>query len=246
MRIIGHRGAKGEAPENTLCGFAYALGLGLRTIEFDVRLTRDDQAVIMHDATVDRTTNGSGAVADHTAAELAALDARSDFTTWPTPCGVPLLGDVLDLLTPLDIIQIEFKTDAPARLDRLAGVVSTLIAERNLGHKVVFTSFDPVALEILLHHCPEIRRGYIGPWDTAEFVDTAHRLKCWHAEVFRTATPDLVRDLQADGFYVVGSPCTPAMAETAIGWGADAIISDYPTDQRAALIAAGADPAGID
>lgn len=246
MRIIGHRGAKGEAPENTLCGFAYALELGLRTIEFDLRLTSDDQAVIMHDATVDRTTNGTGTVADHTATELAALDARSTFTTWPEPCGVPTLADTLDLLQPLDIIQIEFKTDAPERLDRLAQVTRRLIEERHLGHKVVFTSFDPVALELLAHYCPEIRRGYIGPWNTPEFVDTAHRLKCWHAEVFRTATPDLVRTLREDGFYVVGSPCTPEMAETAIGWGVDAIITDYPTDQRAAFMAAGANPADFD
>jgi glycerophosphoryl diester phosphodiesterase len=239
MRIIGHRGAKGEAPENTLCGFAYAIALGIRTIEFDVRLTKDHQAVIMHDATVDRTTNGSGAIGDLTLADLSHLDARADFPAWPVSCGVPLLADALDLLTPLDIIQVEFKSDQPNRLDRLAQVVRDLIAERRLESQVVFTSFDPVAVEILLHHCPTIRRGYIGPWDTPEFVGTAHRLKCWHAEVFRTATPDLVRNLQAEGFYVVGSPCTPEMAETAIAWGADAVITDHPTEMRAALTSLG-------
>ncbi len=246
MRIIGHRGAKAEAPENTLCGFDHALRLGLRTIEFDVRLTQDEQVIIMHDATVDRTTNGTGPVADLAAGYIATLDARSDFPDWPTPCGVPTLAATLDRLGALDIIQIEFKTDTPERLDRLAQLTRDLIEERRLGHKVVFTSFDPVALEILLHHCPTIRRGYIGPWDTAEFVETAHRLKCWHAEVFRTATPDLVQHLQADGFYVVRSPCTPDMATEALAWGVDAVITDHPTTMRAALLQSGASPADFD
>lgn len=235
MRIIGHRGARDEAPENTLCGFNYALRLGIRTIEFDVRLTRDEQAVIMHDATVDRTTNGTGAIADLTVTDLATLDARSAFPGWPEPCGVPLLADTLDVLRPLDIIQIEFKTDTPDRLERLALVVRDLIDSRGLGPQVVFTSFDPVAVEILLHACPDIRRGYIGPWDTQEFVDTAHRLKCFHAEVFRTATPDLVRSIREEGFYVVGSPCTPEMAAEAIAWDADAVITDHPTRLGAEL-----------
>ena len=246
MRIIGHRGAKAEAPENTLCGFSHALNLGLRTIEFDVRLTQDDQAIIMHDATVDRTTNGTGPVADLPAAYLATLDARSDFPNWPTPCGVPTLAATLDLLAPLDIIQIEFKTDAPERLDRLARITKPLIEERSLGHKVVFTSFDPVALEILLHHCPTIRRGYIGPWDTQEFVDQAHELKCWHAEVFRTATPDRVKFLQDEGFYVVRSPCTPDLAPSSLAWGVDAIITDHPTTLRDTLLQSGAAPTDID
>src|SRR5690606_17261213 len=89
MQILGHRGAKGEAPENTLAGFAYAKQIGLDAIELDVRLTKDDQVVIMHDPTVDRTTNGQGAVGELTFAELHALDARADFPEWPAACSVP-------------------------------------------------------------------------------------------------------------------------------------------------------------
>jgi glycerophosphoryl diester phosphodiesterase len=77
MILIGHRGGRFEAPENTLPGFRYALDLGLEAVEFDLRLTRDGQVVVIHDSTVDRTTNGTGAVADLTLAEIQALDARA-------------------------------------------------------------------------------------------------------------------------------------------------------------------------
>jgi len=73
--VIAHRGNSAHAPENTLPSFDQALALGADALEFDVRLTRDGHVVVVHDATVDRTTNGQGAVRDHTLAELRSLDA---------------------------------------------------------------------------------------------------------------------------------------------------------------------------
>lgn len=70
MDLIGHRGARFEAPENILSGFRYAIALGLTAVEFDVRMTFDDHLVVIHDATVDRTTNGTGEVASLTLAEI--------------------------------------------------------------------------------------------------------------------------------------------------------------------------------
>ncbi|MGB3329490.1 MAG: glycerophosphodiester phosphodiesterase family protein, partial [Thermomicrobiales bacterium] len=83
ITLVGHRGAAFEAPENTLAGFRHAVDLGLRCVEFDIRLTADDQLAVIHDATVDRTTNGRGRVADHTMADLARLDARAIHDQWP-------------------------------------------------------------------------------------------------------------------------------------------------------------------
>lgn len=73
--VIAHRGASGVRPENTLAAFREAIALGIDHLECDVRLSRDAHVVVIHDATVDRTTNGRGRVADHTLAELRALDA---------------------------------------------------------------------------------------------------------------------------------------------------------------------------
>src|SRR5262245_46332535 len=77
--VIAHRGASSYAPENTLAAFDLALQMGVRHIELDVHLSRDGHLVVIHDDTVDRTTNGSGPVVHYTLAELQALDAGSWF-----------------------------------------------------------------------------------------------------------------------------------------------------------------------
>ena len=76
-KIIGHRGAAGLAPENTLGGFGKAKDAGAKWVEFDVRITRDKRLAVIHDADLERTTNGRGRVADHDMAELGELDAGS-------------------------------------------------------------------------------------------------------------------------------------------------------------------------
>ncbi len=75
--VIAHRGASSYAPENTLAAFDLALDLGCRHLELDVDLTRDSHVIVMHDDTVDRTTNGTGPVGSHTLEELWALDGRT-------------------------------------------------------------------------------------------------------------------------------------------------------------------------
>ena len=77
--IYGHRGAAGEAPENTVTGFSYARSIGVRDYEFDAHLTRDGELAVIHDGSVDRTTNGRGTVEAMTMDELRALDAYARF-----------------------------------------------------------------------------------------------------------------------------------------------------------------------
>jgi glycerophosphoryl diester phosphodiesterase len=236
MQILGHRGARGEAPENTLAGFAHARRIGLTAIELDVRLTKDDAVVILHDATVDRTTDGRGPVGELTLAEVTALDARADFPGWPEACVIPRLGDVLDLTHDMELLQIEFKSDTPDRLDRLVQRVVGELAPRGILDQVTFSSFDPVALEIVRHHAPAQRRAYIGAWDTPAFFDTAHRLGCTQADIsFRTGSAATVARAHDEGLHVVGWPCDPTVAETAISWGVDAVTTDYPTQLRERL-----------
>ena len=238
MQILGHRGAKGEAPENTLPGFAYAKRLGLQAIELDVRLTKDDHVVIMHDATVDRTTDGTGAVSDLTLSELQALDARADFPDWPEPCTVPTFADVVDLMRDLALIQIEFKRDTPERLDRLAQRVIAELEPRQIWDRITLSSFDPVALEIVRHHAPTQRRAYIGKADAPGFFDTAHRLGCVQVDInFSSGTPETVTRAHDEGLYVVGWPCDPDVADTALAWHVDAVTTDYPTALRERLAA---------
>ncbi|MBI3791199.1 MAG: glycerophosphodiester phosphodiesterase [Gemmatimonadetes bacterium] len=124
-RVVGHRGNRAHAPENTIASFDEAVALGVDALELDVRLSRDGDVVVMHDPTVDRTTNGSGAIAQMTWRELAPLDAGHRFSpdggrTQPwrgRGVGIPRLADVLAHFpsTPL-LIEIKVpEASAPLR-----------------------------------------------------------------------------------------------------------------------------------
>ena len=110
MRIIGHRGARREAPENTLAGFRHLRSLGIDHVELDVRLSADHQLVVLHDTTVNRTTNGKGAAREMTATALGALNAAASFPGWQEATPIPLLRDVLTEWPELESIQLEVKT----------------------------------------------------------------------------------------------------------------------------------------
>lgn len=103
--VYAHRGASVEYPENTLAAFRRAVDLGVDGIELDVHLSADGHLVVMHDETVDRTTNGSGAIEEMTLAEIKALDAGNGES-------VPTLGEVLDLVGRALHVDIEVKANA--------------------------------------------------------------------------------------------------------------------------------------
>ena len=207
MTIIGHRGARFEAPENTIPGFHYAIDLGLSAVEFDIRMTSDNQLVIIHDATVDRTTNGEGPVSSLTLADIQALDARAAFPDWPEPCIVPTFGEVLDVVEILPELFIEIKGDTPERLDQIVPAAIAEILGRDIVDRVTLTSFDPYALELVQRLAPQIRRGYIGAWDSQEYLDTAVRLGAAQADANHTsADRGIIAKVHSLGMRVVGWP----------------------------------------
>ncbi|MCL4503744.1 MAG: glycerophosphodiester phosphodiesterase [Deltaproteobacteria bacterium] len=107
VKIIGHRGAPREEPENTLRSFRNALDLGVAAIELDVHLTRDGRLAVIHDETLDRTTNGHGLVQDFTLAELQNLDAGKGES-------IPALEEVLELTRGRAHLLVEMKQPAAA------------------------------------------------------------------------------------------------------------------------------------
>lgn len=233
MDILGHRGAKGEAPENTVPGFLYAKRIpGLDAFEFDVHLTKDGVLAVIHDATVDRTTNGSGPVADFTATELAALDARAAFPGWPVPCGVPTLEEVLDVVAEIPMMQIEIKTDTPERLERVVPLLLQTIHDRQMEEQVIITSFDPAALAIVQRLEPDYpQRGYIGNWDSDAFLAQALALGCTQANIhMRSSSAAMADKARAAGLHVGGWQCnTPDDLATALAWRVDWATSDEPS-----------------
>lgn len=138
--VIAHRGGAGRAPENTLAAFEQSAALGAAAIELDVRLSRDGEVVVIHDATVDRTTDGTGAVSSRTAAELGRLDAGHRFTpdagrTFPfrgRGIGVPRLADVIARTGDVPLL-VEIKTADTLRptvdlIERLGATDRTVVA----------------------------------------------------------------------------------------------------------------------
>ncbi len=148
--VIAHRGDSAHRPENTLASFASALELGAGLVEFDVQLTRDGEPVVIHDATVDRTTDGRGRVAELSLAELRRLSAGYPERFGPAWAGerVPTLAEVLAFVKGRARALIEIKRDAVSD-DALGGVEAlTLAAVRKAGllDDVAVLSFDPRVL----------------------------------------------------------------------------------------------------
>lgn len=231
MRLVGHRGARFEAPENTLEGFRYAIGLGLPAVEFDIRMSLDGELVIMHDETVDRTTDGVGKVADLTLAELKQLDARSIHTTWSDACRIPTFDETLGVVGELPVILVEIKRDTPERLDVIVPKTIEALRRHDLEHQALIISFEPYALQLARDGAPEIVRGYIGNWDTSAFLDRARELRCgWVNPYHPTASRELVAQAKAEGFGVSSWPTnTSDDVDGVLALDPDELTSDAPT-----------------
>jgi glycerophosphoryl diester phosphodiesterase len=160
LLVIAHRGASGTMPENTLAAFRRAVAIGAPMIELDVQLTRDEHVVVMHDRTLDRTTDGRGAVRDATLAEIRRLDAGGWFGPSARGERVPTLAEVLAAVPVA--VNVELKPVGDDGLERRAFAV--VEAEGATG-RVVFSSFDPGALGRLRRHAPGATLAVL--WDQA-------------------------------------------------------------------------------
>jgi glycerophosphoryl diester phosphodiesterase len=171
---VAHRGYSTVAPENTLPAFAAAVRAGATLVEFDVRVTRDGVPVVIHDRTVNRTTDGHGRVWDLTYDEVAALDAGSWFGAGFTGLRVPSLAETLDLLAPAPVdLLLEIKP--PATLDEVKSIVAQL-AERDLLSRTVVQSFDADVVRKVRDLAPDVRRGLLLFRFDAETVELSREL----------------------------------------------------------------------
>jgi len=163
--VIAHRGDSAHRPENTLASFASALEIGAAFAEFDVHLTRDGQVVVIHDATLDRTTDGHGAVRNMTLAEIRRFSAGYPRRFGSTYAGerVPTLGEVLGLLRDRAKAMIEIKPEAVSD-DAEGGVEAHVVEEvrkARMEKEVALISFERRALLRCRTLAPEILRGHI-------------------------------------------------------------------------------------
>lgn len=137
---VAHRGASIECPENTLLAFRRAMDHGVDALELDVHLTQDDVLVVMHDTTVDRTTNGTGRVRDHVLAEIRQLDAGQGEK-------IPTLDEVFQLVKPASTwLCVEIKGEDQASELAITEAVVQALDQAAFVERTIVTSFSPTAL----------------------------------------------------------------------------------------------------
>lgn len=159
-KLVGHRGALAIAPENTLISFQRAVDGGADVIEMDIRLSVDGHVVVMHDATVDRTTDGTGLVGAMTLAELKRLDAGRWFDPRYAGARVPALAEVLAWARGKIGIMLELKYHPYGSFETaLVPATVRLIQQYNIADQVVFISFQPKGLAQVRALMPEFSLG---------------------------------------------------------------------------------------
>ena len=228
--IIGHRGARNEAPENTLAGFQHLRQLGIHSVELDVRLSQDQQLVVIHDASVNRTTNAKGQVNQFTAAQLRQLDASmGSELLQPTP--VPTLRQVLDGWSELEYIQLEVKTTDPNSLDIICRKITELVDEYQLLDTAVVTSSDQKVLALMHRFDGDIHRGFVAERFARNPIAVCHRHQCSHLVInHQRCSQRLIERAQQQNLIVsVWTVNTLGKAEKLQRWGADSVITDVPS-----------------
>lgn len=228
--ISAHRGGRAEAPENTVAAFRYAAELGTPGAECDVHLSADGVPVVIHDDTVDRTTNGTGEIRDLTAAELAALDARSIHTDWPEPIGVPTFAEVLEVTKQIEYFEVEIKADEPSRIEELVPLVIDEIDRAGMREKVRFISFDPDICALCHRLAPDMKLSLIVSETTAAEIAHALELGCnGIAGWIETATEGFVAAARERGLAVtIWTVNEDADFDNVLAWGVDVITTDRP------------------
>jgi glycerophosphoryl diester phosphodiesterase len=205
--FIAHRGYRAKYPENTLVSFKAALDAGVQMIELDVALSRDRKLVVIHDATLERTTNGEGAVSDHTLEQLKQLDAGGWFHPRFAGERLPELSEVLDLADGRVLINIEIKPHAyePHHpLDAVERQIVELICRRNIAERVLISSFDLNLLKYIstLDHAPALGLISRNPADN-HTLENCNQLNVvsWHPN-HQILTPEQVKTMHTHGIRV--------------------------------------------
>lgn len=228
--IASHRGDRATAPENTVPAFEAAIAQGADFVETDVRLSADGVAVIMHDATVDRTTTGRGAVSALTAAELTALDAGSWYAPRFAGARVPLFADFLDVIRSTRgavtaLVELKGRWE-PADVERMVADIHL----RGLEDRIVFASFSMTSLDALRAAAPEFPRVLIRRVLPIDPVAVAERLGVIALMTRPSALrdrPEVVTELHRAGLGILLYTLnTEKRWRDALDWGIDGIVTD--------------------
>lgn len=159
-KIFGHRGASAEAPENTLEAFALAIEQGADGIELDVQMTKDGQLVVAHDETIDRVSNGTGAIRNYTLQQLKQFSFHQTHPEYKE-AKIPTLEEVLQLIKPSNLlVNIELKTGI-YWYDGMEKAVVELVQKMGLEDRVIYSSFNHYSVQKVKQLCPKAETAYL-------------------------------------------------------------------------------------
>ncbi len=237
--VVGHRGAAGHAPENTMASFEAALRLGADAVELDVRPSADGELVVIHDAAVDRTTDGRGAVAAMTLEQLRSLDAGARHGGQFRGERIPTLREALAWARGRTELVIEIKGD-PHPQHGVEEQVVGLVAEHGMIDRVMVISFYHPSLRRVRELEPRIATGML--YD-GFLADTIAAARAAGADCVRPRWTDWNDALVAEvhGAGLVAGAWTPddeAVMARLLAMGLDSITTNYPDRLRRVLASA--------
>ncbi len=226
--IIAHRGASGHAPENTMAAFQLALDQHADGIELDVMLSKDGRLVVIHDDTVDRTTNGNGQVRDLTLAQLKSLDAGNGEK-------IPTLEEVLNVFGGRFLINIELKNYATP-FDRLPIAVADLLKTKKYPEMLIISSFNPLNLGRFRRRCPQVKQGLLTLHNKADlWIWRLFKYNAFHP-YYEDVDEGMVSKLKAKQQQInVWTVDKPEDIRRMASLGVNSIITNLPKETREVL-----------
>ena len=237
MRIIGHRGARGEAPENTLAGFQYIHDLGIRAVEFDVRQLKDNELIIMHDDNFLRTTGTDQKLYDLKSTELTPYNQASIWLDWEKQI-TPTLRQSLNIMQDFEHIEVEVK--AVETIEQSEKLIDELHKQlQGFEQTAVITSFDLKIHQALMQQNTHFKHGLLVEDDIGEnAIDQALELQCcqigWMNQL---ATDDLLqKTLNAHLKISVWTVNDIERAKHLREIGINGLITDFPKMMQSALV----------
>lgn len=225
--VFGHRGASGHAPMNTMAAFRLAREMGAAGVELDVHRSADGHAVIVHDFSVDATTDGSGLVASMTLAQLRELDAGSWFGEAFRGEKIPTLDEVFEELGRDWLINVEIKS-VSAETDGVEQVVADCIVRHGMQDHVIVSSFNPAALWRFRALQPATAVGFLTTPGLLTDIGADFTYEAEHPQ-HETITAEIVQNVHQAGRVInTWTVNEPSDALRLRAMGVNGIISDFP------------------
>lgn len=225
-----HRGASGYAPENTLAAFQKAVDLGADGVELDIQLTKDDQIVVIHDETIDRTSDGKGWVKDYTLEELRAFNYNRTKPEYKH-ADIPTMREVFELLKPTGLfINIEIKTGV-VFYEKIEEKILALTKEMGMEDRVCYSSFNHYTVTRIHELKPDAEVGFLyadGPIDMPSY-GVKHGVNALHPALYNLQYDGFVKECKEKGLKLnVWTVNERPYMEMCCQYGVDAIITNYP------------------